>query len=601
MADRPQADARFKQNLFQIIVNDAAIAYTIIDKSFRVVFVNDYYLQSRKRDRHFPPGSKCYDITNGGQPCENCVVRDVFEKGEPCTIPRKDILTDGSHTYSEDLAVPIRDPKTGSIEYVLEIVIDRTAEIDMRERDFAVFRQIINSLMRLLEEKDYATCQHSRHVSTISAKLTRYLGLGPVAVFNATLGGLLHDLGKLYIPDAVLNKMGKLDDGEYAVIKEHPEFTWVVMSGLSTFKPLRDVAIAHHERWDGKGYPKGIAGEDIPIEARVTAIADTYDAMTSDRPYRSGVSHEAAMAEIKSVAGTQLDPHLVEKFISMVEEHGYDRKSLVEDYDDYGELAATAMDNVEAPFADEFVIYIHQSYIGAGKTSEPPPNAPIAMRHGGDADIALGGLDESTKNLLASDEFIDSVLNHTPVFYTLIDDAYNILYTSDNYAAALGKTQGELLAGKCFQMAGQKDLCFKKKGGMALCPVARAFTTGEKQYSLLERGTPGNRLYFDHYAIPTEIEGPDGTKTKCCLEIRFDRSREKNRHQAFDQDIRHLVGKMRDMVEEILPDVSANAHHILHEVYRFCDYLGNIKVGSFEPFRDKSRNASVKTPFTQNQ
>jgi len=569
MADRPQIDAKLKQNIFQNIVHDAAVAYTLLDKSFRVVFANDHFLQSMKFDRCHLLGSKCYDILNGGLPCQSCVVRDAFEKGEPCTVLRKDIPMDGSHTYLEDLAIPIRDSKTGSIEYVLEIMIDRTAEMDMRERNFAVFRQIINSLMRLLEEKDYATCQHSRHVSTISAKLTRYLGLGPVAVFDATLGGLLHDLGKLYIPDAVLNKMGRLDDGEYAVIKEHPEFTWVVMSGMSTFKPLRDVAIAHHERWDGKGYPKGIAGEDIPIEARVTAIADTYDAMTSDRPYRSGVSHEAAMAEIKRVAGTQLDPRLVEKFVSMVEEYGYDRKSLVEDYDDDGELLVTAMDNVEAPYADEIAVHFHQPYTAAGGEG--------------------GGWvpDESTKNLLASDEFIDLVLNHTPVFYTMIDDAYNVLYVSDNFAAALGKTQGELLACKCFQMADQKEPCFTKEGGFALCPPARAFATGEKQRSLNEKEAPhGQRFYFDQFAIPTEMESPDGAKIKCCLEISFDITREKNRQQAFEQDIRHLVEKMRDMVEEILPDVSANAHHILHEVYRFCDYLGNIKVGSFEHFRD---------------
>jgi HD-GYP domain-containing protein (c-di-GMP phosphodiesterase class II) len=591
MADRPQTDSRFKQKLFQIIVNDAAVAYALIDKSFRMVFVNDHYLQSKKLDRHYLLGSKCYDIVNGGQPCQSCVVRDVFEKGESCAILRKDILADASHTYSDDLAIPIRDPKTGSIEYVLEIIIDRTAEMNMRERDFAVFRQTINSLMRLLEEKDYTTCQHSRHVGIISTKLTRYLGLGPVAVFNATLGGLLHDLGKLYIPDAVLNKMGKLDDREYALIKEHPEFAWMVMSGMSTFKPLRDVAIAHHERWDGKGYPKGIGGEDIPIEARVTAIADTYDAMTSDRPYRSGISHEAAMAEIKSAAGTQLDPHLVEKFVLMVEEYGYDRKSLVDDYEYDGELLVAAMDEVEVPFSDEIVMYIHQPYVGAGETSELPSDTPSAIKHGGKGGSMA--FDESTGNLLASDEFINSVLNHTPAFYTLIDDAYNVLYVSDNYAASLGKPQDELLAGKCFQMAGQKELCFTKEGGLALCPVARAFATGEKQYSLIERGSHDQRFYFDHYAIPTEMEGPDGTKTRCCLEIRFDRSKEKNRHQAFEHDVRHLVEKMRDMVKEILPDISANAHHILHEVYRFCEYLDNVRVGSFEPFCNQSRDTNL--------
>jgi len=136
-------------------------------------------------------------------------------------------------------------------------------------------------------------------------------------------------------------------------------------------------------------------------------------------------------------------------------------------------------------------------------------------------------------------------------------------------------------------MANQKDLCFKREGGLALCPVARAFATGERQYSLLERGTQDRRLYFDHYAIPTEIEGLDGEKIRCCLEIRFDRSQEKNRHHAFEHDVRHLIEKMNNMVEEILPDASTNAQHIVREIHLFGDYLRHVKTGRFEPFRDQ--------------
>ena len=591
MPNKTLADSRaLKRKLFQTIVHDAPIAYALIDKSYRVVFMNDYFLRSRKQDWDRVAGNRCYNLIGSDQPCHICNVRDVFEQGTSCKKLRKEILPDASHMYSDDLAVPIRDPDTGTIEYVLQILIDRTAEMDLRERNFASFLKIIHSLVRLLEEKDYATCLHSRHVSAICAKLTRYLNLGPEAVFNATLGGLLHDLGKLYIPDAVLNKEGTLDDREYAIIMEHPVFTWVVLSGLSSFKPMRDVAIAHHERWDGKGNPKGVSGEDIPIEGRITAIADTYDAMTCDRPYRPGLSHEAAMAEIKKVAGTQLDPQLVEQFVAMVEEYGYDRDTLtdgsvafreagliVEEYNDSdNELPVSRWEEVKAPSAEDYVLYVHMP--NAQGAAESPSAVP---QHGG-----VAAFDKATEDLLASDEFIDSVLNHTPAFYTLVDEAWNVLYVSDNFAAAIGRPRNVILAGKCFHISDKKEPCFTEDGGFALCPPARAFATGEKQRSLLEKESHARRYYTDQYAIPTEIEGPDGKTIRCCLEILFDRSREKNSQYAFEHDVKLLIKNVRNMLEEILPDVSANSHHIVHEIHRFCDYLSSIKIGPLEPFLD---------------
>jgi len=591
MPNKTLADSRaLKRKLFQTIVHEAPIAYALIDKSYKVVFMNDYFLRSRKLDWCRVMGNRCYNMIGCDQPCHTCNVRDVFERGTLCKKLRKEILPDASHLYSDDIAVPIRDHETGSIEYVLQILIDRTAEMDLRERNFASFIQIVNSLVRLLEEKDYDTCLHSRHVSAICAKLTRYLNLGPEAVFNATLGGLLHDLGKLYIPDTVLNKRGRLDDKEYAVIMEHPVFTWVVLSGLSSFKPMRDVAIAHHERWDGKGYPKGMSGEDIPIEGRITAIADTYDAMTCDRPYRPGLSHEAAMTEIKKVAGTQLDPQLVEQFVAMVEEYGYDRDSLldgslafrdagliIEEYNDSdNEFPVSRWEEVKAPSAEDYVLYVHTP--NAHGTAESPSAVP-------QQDNAV--LDKATQDLLASDEFIDSLLNHTPAMYTLVDEEWNILYVSENFPVIVGRPMDAVLKSKCFAISGKKEPCFMEEGGFALCPPARAFATGEKQRSLLEKDAPSGRRYFaDHYAIPTEIEGPDGKKIRCCLEILFDRSREKNSQYAFEHDVKLLIKNVRNMLEEILPEVSANSHHIVHEIHRFCDYLSSIKIGPLEPFLD---------------
>jgi hypothetical protein len=174
-----------------------------------------------------------------------------------------------------------------------------------------------------------------------------------------------------------------------------------------------------------------------------------------------------------------------------------------------------------------------------------------------------------------TDQLVESVLNHTPAFYSVVDEAFNVLYVSDNYAGVMGRTRQELLSGKCFEMVGRGAPCYIVDG--SLCPVARAFRTGERQYSLLEEELRGRRLYFDNYAIPIELEGPGGETTRCCLEILFDRTRESEIQRAFENDLGQLVEKMSNMVEEILPEVSANAQEIIREADRFREYLGGLR------------------------
>jgi putative nucleotidyltransferase with HDIG domain len=127
-------------------------------------------------------------------------------------------------------------------------------------------------------------------------------------------GAVLHDVGKIGVPDTVLKKPGKLTDEEYGIIKSHPLIGAEIVKEISFLKPIMSYVIEHHERYDGKGYPKGLAGEGISVKARLLAIADCYDAMTTDRPYRKGLEPDIAYDEIVKNAGTQFDPELVEAF-----------------------------------------------------------------------------------------------------------------------------------------------------------------------------------------------------------------------------------------------------------------------------------------------
>ena len=128
------------------------------------------------------------------------------------------------------------------------------------------------------------------------------------------IAGKLHDIGKIGVPDSILLKPGKLTDEEFSIIKKHPLTGASILGSIHSLQPLLPVILHHHERFDGKGYPSGLKGEGIMLWARITAVADTYHALISDRPYRKGMSHEEAMNIIESVRGTQLCPDCVDAF-----------------------------------------------------------------------------------------------------------------------------------------------------------------------------------------------------------------------------------------------------------------------------------------------
>lgn len=172
----------------------------------------------------------------------------------------------------------------------------------------------IESLVVALEAKDAYTYGHSSQVSTMAYAMAREIGLKEQELFSVRIAALLHDIGKIGIPDHVLNKPGRLDEEERRLIEQHPEIGAKILAGIPALVQVTGMVKHHHERWDGKGYPEELVGEEIPLGARIIAVADTYQAMTSDRPYRKGLATEIAMAELRRSSGSQFDPVLVEAF-----------------------------------------------------------------------------------------------------------------------------------------------------------------------------------------------------------------------------------------------------------------------------------------------
>jgi putative nucleotidyltransferase with HDIG domain len=171
-----------------------------------------------------------------------------------------------------------------------------------------------------IEARDPYTRGHSTRVTELAEAVARAMGWSEDRIASVRLGGPLHDIGKLAVSQDVLHKEGELDDAELAEIREHPKTGARLLLRVAALRAAIPYVLYHHERWDGRGYPSGKAGEEIPLEARVLAIADAFDAMTSDRPYRRALTRVEALAEVERCAGTQFDPRIAEVFLELFAE-----------------------------------------------------------------------------------------------------------------------------------------------------------------------------------------------------------------------------------------------------------------------------------------
>ena len=183
------------------------------------------------------------------------------------------------------------------------------------------YLESVETLRYTVEAKDSYTRGHSDRVSEFSVLLGKHLGLSEDDLRILRIGGLFHDIGKIGVPDSVLLKDGKLTDDEYSEIKNHPSIGKQILSNATIFKDMIPIVYHHHERYDGAGYPKGLKGEEIPYLARITAVADTFDAMTSNRSYRNALPLEVVRSEIEKCSGTQFDPNIAKVFLDIIDYH----------------------------------------------------------------------------------------------------------------------------------------------------------------------------------------------------------------------------------------------------------------------------------------
>lgn len=196
-----------------------------------------------------------------------------------------------------------------------EMVARRTAELDCALASLEdAYRTTLQALTAALETRDHETHGHSERVVSFSLRLGRELALSDEELRSLEFGALLHDIGKIGVPDAILRKPAALDSEEWTKMRQHPLHGRKILEGISFLEGAARVVAQHHEQWDGSGYPLGLRGEEIDLNARIFSVADAFDAMTSDRVYRRGRSYELAAEELENFAGRQFDPKVVAAF-----------------------------------------------------------------------------------------------------------------------------------------------------------------------------------------------------------------------------------------------------------------------------------------------
>jgi putative nucleotidyltransferase with HDIG domain len=222
-------------------------------------------------------------------------------------------------------------------DHLEELVEQRTAELDRALSSLEdAYRSTLRALTSALETRDSETHGHSERVVTYSLRLGREYGLAGDKLKALEFGSLLHDIGKIGVPDSILRKPGKLTEDEWIKMREHPVHGQQILRGIEFLEGAARVVAQHHEKWDGSGYPLGLREEEVDVCARIFAVADAFDAITSDRVYRRGKSYEEAAQELDDWAGRQFDPKVVDAFHRVPQEDWEElhRRSLLAKEDD---------------------------------------------------------------------------------------------------------------------------------------------------------------------------------------------------------------------------------------------------------------------------
>jgi len=275
-------------------------------ESFKVVKVNRAFEELERLSRDEAVGKNLLEIFPGMELSGLFkVFSEVYATGRPCHLPLMNLTLSGRELWRENYVFRL------SPNEIVASYIDRTNEKMLEEERIENYEKTLLSLIELIEQRDTYTGGHSQRVATYCRAVAREMGCSDEECDLVYRAGILHDIGKISTPDAILLKPGSLNESEYELIQYHVDSGVQMLSKNPMYRHVSDIVRAHHERIDGSGYPGGLKGEAIPLLARIMAVCDSYDAMTTDRIYKGKKSKEEALAELQSLSGRHYDTEVV--------------------------------------------------------------------------------------------------------------------------------------------------------------------------------------------------------------------------------------------------------------------------------------------------
>lgn len=199
-----------------------------------------------------------------------------------------------------------------------KLIQERTKLQEANDQLLSAYEATIEGWSRALDLRDRETEGHCRRVAELTAKLAQALNMSNEEIMHLRRGALLHDMGKIGVPDSILHKPASLSEDEWTIMRKHPQLAYEMLYPIEYLRPALEIPYSHHEKWDGTGYPRGLSGEQIPLSARLFAIVDVWDAVTSDRPYRPAWSEEQAVTYLREQTGKHFDPRVVDLFFKVI-------------------------------------------------------------------------------------------------------------------------------------------------------------------------------------------------------------------------------------------------------------------------------------------
>ncbi|MCF7791278.1 MAG: HD domain-containing protein, partial [Victivallales bacterium] len=299
--------------LLDSVLNHIDELVFIVSKDYMIIWANEAF----EKLYSCGYGRYCYEIThNLNAPCSchknSCPLEDSTRTVQPSKTVHIHYDKKNNPLYVQVSALPLKN-KNGQVNYFLHFSKNITLKKELEE----VNKHSIKMLAIASEFRDTDTGLHISRLKQLSESIALELGMDFKKAEKIGRDSQLHDLGKIAISDSILQKPGKLTNDEFEIMKKHTVLGSEIIGNSKWFIQSADIALFHHERWDGKGYPNGLKGKDIPLAARIVSIADVFDALISKRPYKKAWKPERAVEEIKRNSGTQFDPAVVDAFLSL--------------------------------------------------------------------------------------------------------------------------------------------------------------------------------------------------------------------------------------------------------------------------------------------